>query len=72
MFSQFSDLLDQLYFTNKTRQKEKILADFFAAVPDPERGYALASLVGVLRLPGYRRARVKAWLLHAWIRLYLL
>jgi DNA ligase-1 len=63
MFLQFSVLLDQLYFTNSTRQKEAILAEYLAVTPDPERGYALASLVGALRLPGYRRARVKEWLL---------
>jgi len=49
----FAALLDRLSYTPSRNDKLKLLADYFAAVPDPDRGYALAALTDGLffRLP---------------------
>jgi DNA ligase-1 len=44
----FARLLDRLAFTPARNGKLTLLRDYFAAVPDPERGWALASLTGAL------------------------
>ena len=44
----FADLLERLAFTPARNGKLKLLVDYFAARPDPERGYALAALTGDL------------------------
>lgn len=40
----FSTLLDRLSFTPGRNAKLKLLQDYFAATPDPDRGWALAAL----------------------------
>jgi len=52
----FAALLDRLSYTPSRNDKLCLLADYFAAVPDPDRGYALAALTDGLffRLP-FRR-----------------
>ena len=49
----FAALLDRLAYTPSRNDKLKLLGDYFAAVPDPDRGYALAALTDGLffRLP---------------------
>ncbi len=44
----FADLLDSLAYQPQRNAKLRLLADHFARVPDPERGYALAALTGGL------------------------
>jgi DNA ligase 1 len=44
----FARLLDRLAFTPARNGKLTLLRDYFAATPDPERGWALASLTGGL------------------------
>ncbi|HEX3755929.1 MAG TPA: cisplatin damage response ATP-dependent DNA ligase [Rhizomicrobium sp.] len=44
----FARLLDRLAFTPARNGKLTLLRDYFAAAPDPERGWALASLTGAL------------------------
>lgn len=46
----FARLLEQLAFTPQRSGKERVLADWFATQPDPERGLALAALTGDLDL----------------------
>lgn len=50
---EFAALLDRLSYTPSRNDKLKLLADYFAAAPDPDRGYALAALTDGLffRLP---------------------
>jgi DNA ligase-1 len=50
---QFADLLDRLAYTPSRNDKLRLLADYFAATPDPDRGWALAALTDGLffRLP---------------------
>ena len=64
MFVDFSLLLNTLYFSNSQLRKESLLRTYFTKTSDPDRGYALASLAGTLKLPLYRRARVKALLVE--------
>ncbi len=49
----FAALLDRLAYTPSRNDKLRLLADYFATTPDPERGYALAALTDGLffRLP---------------------
>ena len=51
----FSQLLDDLYFTNSNRAKETILADYLRSTPDPHRGWALAALGGTLSFDLFKR-----------------
>ena len=52
----FSALLDRLVYTPSRNDKLRLMADYFASVPDPDRGYALAALTDGLffRVP-FRR-----------------
>jgi len=52
----FAALLDRLAYTPSRNDKVRLLADYFAATPDPDRGYALAALTDGLffRVP-FRR-----------------
>ena len=49
----FAALLDRLSYTPSRNDKLRLLADYFARTPDPDRGYALAALTDGLffRLP---------------------
>jgi DNA ligase 1 len=49
----FAELLDRLAYTPSRNDKLRLLAAYFAAAPDPDRGYALAALTDGLffRLP---------------------
>ena len=49
----FAELLDRLSYTPSRNDKLRLLADYFAVTPDPDRGYAIAALTDGLfvRLP---------------------
>lgn len=55
----FSLLLDDLYFTNSTKAKEAILADYLREAPDPDRGWAIAAIAGTLRFDLFKRSLTK-------------
>ncbi|MBO0345418.1 cisplatin damage response ATP-dependent DNA ligase [Roseibium sp. CAU 1637] len=44
----FAALLDRLSFEPRRLVKEKLVLEYLAATPDPDRGYALAALAGAL------------------------
>ncbi len=44
----FAELLDRLVLTASRNAKIKLMADYFRAAPDPDRGYALAAIAGDL------------------------
>ena len=46
----FSTLLDRLSYTSSRNDKLRLLADYFANAPDPDRGFALAALTDGLFL----------------------
>ncbi|MBW8882629.1 MAG: ATP-dependent DNA ligase, partial [Asticcacaulis sp.] len=55
---QFSRLLERLYYEHATSGKERLLLDYFANTPDPDRGYATAVIGGTLSLPNFKRSMV--------------
>ena len=55
----FSNLLDDLYFTNSTLAKEKILSEYLLNTPDPDRGWALAAIAGTLSFDLFKRNLTK-------------
>jgi len=60
----FARLLDQLAFTPARNAKLTLLRDYLGSAPDPERGWALASLTGALTFeaakPGFIRKAAEA------------
>jgi DNA ligase-1 len=60
----FANLLDRLAFTPARNGKLTLLRDYFREAPDPERGWALASLTGALGFeaakPSFIRKAVEA------------
>ena len=60
--NRFAELLDALLFTPSRLGKLRLMAEYFAATPDPERGWALAALTGALSFrhakPGIIRALI--------------
>jgi DNA ligase-1 len=60
----FARLLDQLAFTPSRNAKLTLLRDYLGTAPDPERGWALASLTGALSFgaakPGFIRKAAEA------------
>jgi DNA ligase-1 len=46
--NRFAELLDRLTYEPARNNKLRLMTDYFAIVPDPERGYALAALTGAL------------------------
>ena len=42
----FAHLLDRLAYEPGRNAKLRLLQDFFASTPDPERGWALAAMTG--------------------------
>src|SRR5271166_6079514 len=58
----FAELLDRLSYEPGRNNKLRLMTDYFRAVPDPERGYALAALTGALTFrhakPGMIRALI--------------
>ena len=60
----FAQLLDRLAFTPSRNGKLTLVRDFLREQPDPDRGWALASLTGALSFdaakPGFIRKAVEA------------
>ena len=56
----FADLLDRLVLTPSRNGKLRLIADYFAAAPDPDRGYALGAITGDLDIPNVKPAMIRA------------
>ncbi|HWK46414.1 MAG TPA: cisplatin damage response ATP-dependent DNA ligase [Stellaceae bacterium] len=56
----FAELLDALLFTPSRNGKLRLMVDYFRHTPDPERGWALAALTGVLSFRGAKPAQIRA------------
>ena len=58
----FAELLDRLSYEPGRNNKLRLMTDYFATTPDPERGFALAALTGSLSFqhakPGMIRALI--------------
>ena len=58
--NRFAELLDRLVLTASRNVKLKLMADYFRTTPDPDRGYALASLAGDLSFASVKPAVLRA------------
>src|SRR5579862_5657300 len=56
----FAELLDALLFTPSRNGKLRLMAEYFASAPDPERGWALAALTGELSFAEAKPGQVRA------------
>ncbi|AQR74900.1 cisplatin damage response ATP-dependent DNA ligase [Sphingomonas sp. LM7] len=56
----FADLLDALIYTRSRNAKLRLIGDYLAGTPDPDRGWAMAALTGSLDLPAVKPALVRA------------
>ena len=56
----FADLLDSLIYTRSRNAKLRLIGDYLARTPDPDRGWAMAALTGGLDLPAVKPALVRA------------
>lgn len=55
----FSELIDRLVLTPSRNGKLRLLRDYFATTPDPDRGYALAALTDGLDIPSVKPALLR-------------
>jgi DNA ligase-1 len=58
--NRFAALLDALLFTPSRNGKLRLMQEYFAAAPDPERGWALAALTGELVFDEAKPNQVRA------------
>jgi DNA ligase-1 len=58
--NRFAALLDALLFTPSRNGKLRLIQEYFASVPDPERGWALAALTGELAFDAAKPSQVRA------------
>jgi DNA ligase 1 len=56
----FADLLDGLIYTRSRNAKLRLIGDYLANTPDPDRGWAMAALTGSLDLPAVKPALIRA------------
>ena len=62
--NQLSQLLDALYFTPSHLAKSRLLRDYLAQTPDPDRGWVIAALAGQLHFPFFKRNTIKQLILE--------
>lgn len=55
----FANLLERLLLTPSRNGKLALMANYFATMPDPERGWALAALTNEIDLPGVKGGLVR-------------
>ena len=58
--NEFAALLDALLFTPSCNGKLRLMREYFASRPDPERGWALAALTGELAFAEAKPGQVRA------------
>jgi len=58
--NRFAALLDALLFTPSRNGKLRMMREYFASAPDPERGWALAALTGELVFDEAKPSQVRA------------
>src|ERR1700753_2521279 len=57
--NRFAELLDRLAYEPGRNNKLRLLANYFRAVEDPDRGYALAALTGALSFKHAKPALIR-------------
>src|SRR5580692_592793 len=58
--NRFAALIDALLFTPSRNGKLRLMEEYFATMPDPERGWALAALTGELVFAEAKPGQVRA------------
>lgn len=58
--NRFAALLDRLIFTPSRNGKIRLLTDYFAEVPDPDRGWAVAAITRDLDIRSVKPAAIRA------------
>jgi DNA ligase 1 len=58
--NRFAELLDRLAYEPGRNNKLRLMTDYFRSTPDPERGYALAALTGVLSFQHAKPSMLRA------------
>ena len=56
----FARLIDRLIYTRSRNTKLHLISDYLRHAPDPDRGWALAALTGVISLPDITSSRIRA------------
>lgn len=62
--NRFAALLDRLAYEAGRNAKVRLMADYFRATPDPERGIALAALTGALSFANAKPGLVRALIME--------
>jgi DNA ligase-1 len=62
--NRFAALLDRMAYEAGRNAKIRLMADYFAATPDPERGWALAALTGALSFANAKPGLVRALIME--------
>src|ERR1700688_1067403 len=57
--NRFAALIDALLFTRGRNGKLRLMQEYFATTPDPERGWALAALTGGLSFAEAKPSQVR-------------
>ncbi len=55
----FAALLNRLYFTSGTNARSRLLRDYLAETPDPDRGWAVAAIGGTLSFDLFKRNLIR-------------
>ena len=63
--NRFAALIDALLFTPSRNGKLRLMQEYFATAPDPERGWALAALTGELVFAEAKPGQVRALAMRA-------
>jgi DNA ligase-1 len=58
--NRFAELLDRLAYEPSRNNKLRLMTDYFAGTPDPERGWALAALTGALTFAHAKPSVIRA------------
>lgn len=56
----FAALIDALVYTRSRNEKLRLIAEYLAHTPDPDRGWALAALTGSLDFPAVKSSAIRA------------
>lgn len=62
--NRFAALLDRMAYEAGRNAKIRLMADYFRATPDPERGYALAALTGALSFANAKPGLVRTLIME--------
>src|ERR1700690_1337603 len=58
--NRFAELLDRLAYEPGRNNKLRLMTDYFRSTGDPERGWALAALTGVLSFPHAKAGLIRS------------